>query len=92
MTILPKQKAAGTAPKKSVNRDGNHSRDIGHERQVLDSTFTFITNPFGRFHFDDVKMCACYFCLLYRKSQLSRKERRFMKMKNYMKLIRIVLH
>jgi len=34
MTILPKQKAAGTAPKKSVvNRDGNHSRDIGHERQ-----------------------------------------------------------
>lgn len=33
MTILPKQKAAGTAPKKSVNRDGNHSRDITHERQ-----------------------------------------------------------
>jgi len=38
MTILPKQKAAGTAPKKSVNRDGNHSRDIGHERQGVSGT------------------------------------------------------
>ena len=34
MTILPKQKAAGPAPKKSVvNRDGNHSRDVAHYRQ-----------------------------------------------------------
>ena len=54
MTILPKQKAAGTAPKKSVNRDGNHSRDITHERQVFDITFPFRLIGFARVHVDDV--------------------------------------
>lgn len=59
MTILPKQKAAGTAPKKSVNRDGNHSRDITHERQVFALPFTFRLIGFTRIHVDDVITYAC---------------------------------